>query len=158
MNCFIHPDREAAGTCVGCGKFICAECAKTVQEKNYCPQCLQQGVPFQNSIATSPLAIISLVLSIVALPLLFCYGCGIVFSIAAVITGLIARHEIKQSGGRQSGGGMALAGVIIGLITTGLVLLAGVCYLVFIVVMLLIPTDTDYYSLLTGLRNIRFLI
>lgn len=26
MNCYVHTDKEAVGTCVGCGKFICAEC------------------------------------------------------------------------------------------------------------------------------------
>jgi hypothetical protein len=157
MNCYIHPDREAAGTCVGCGKFICSECTKTVQDRNYCPACLQSGVPFQNSASTNPLAITSLILGIVSFPTAFCYGCGLIFAIAAIVFGLIARSQIRQSGGRQSGDGLALAGLILGGVVAGLIVVGGLCYLAFIVIMLLIPASSDY-SLLPGLWNLRFLI
>jgi hypothetical protein len=154
MNCYIHADREAAGTCVGCGKFICTECTTAVGGKNYCPTCVSSGVPSQNVSSTNTLAIISLVLSLVALPLTFCYGCGILFSIAAIILGFIARKEIKQSSGRQSGDGLALAGLIIGGITTALVILGAVCYLLFLLITVIMAYSSDGYSLWIGLRNL----
>lgn len=40
MNCYVHPEKEAVGTCVGCGKFICSECLTEVQNKNYCKSCI----------------------------------------------------------------------------------------------------------------------
>lgn len=40
MNCYIHQDRPAVGTCVGCGKFICEECNTEIQSKNYCKKCV----------------------------------------------------------------------------------------------------------------------
>src|SRR4051794_11583435 len=55
---------------------------------------------------TNTLAIISLVASLV-------WVCGL-GSIAAVITGFMARKQISQSGGTQTGGGMAVAGIVIG--------------------------------------------
>ena len=128
MNCYIHPDREATGTCASCGRPICGECTNIVADKIYCPQDLPQGIPSQSSTSTNGLAIASLILGILSVPMVVCYGCGIVFAIAALITGFIARSQIKQSGGRQSGGGMALAGLILGGIVTALVILAGVCY------------------------------
>lgn len=42
MNCYVHNDREAIGTCVGCGKFICEECCTEVNGKNYCKKCVSE--------------------------------------------------------------------------------------------------------------------
>ena len=47
------------------------------------------------------------------LGLVWVFGIG---SILAVIFGFVARRQIRQSGGRQTGGGMALAGIILGLV------------------------------------------
>lgn len=44
MNCYIHPEREAVGTCVGCGKFICEECRTEISNKNYCKSCVNELV------------------------------------------------------------------------------------------------------------------
>ncbi len=157
MNCYIHPDREAAGTCVGCGKFTCTECTTVVMEKNYCPQCVAKGIPYQSTTQTNALAITSLILGIVSLPTAFCYGCGMIFAIAAIVLGLVARNQIKQSGGRQTGDGLALTGLILGSVVAGLVIIGVVCYLLFILIMILIPSGSDY-SLLPAMWNIRFLI
>lgn len=46
MKCYIHPDRDAVGMCVGCGKPICEECLVTLHDRNYCKRCtakLAQG-------------------------------------------------------------------------------------------------------------------
>ena len=157
MNCYIHPDREATGTCVGCGKFICAECTTAVTDKNYCPQCVAKGVPYQTAASTNTLALVSMILGIVSAPLAVCYGCGIVFAIAAIITGLIARSQIKQSGGRQSGDGMALAGLILGGIVIGLVIIGGLCYGA-VMIFTLIASAASNHSLLIGVWNSSLLI
>jgi hypothetical protein len=36
MKCFNHPETEAVGACVYCGKLFCAECLVEVKGKNYC--------------------------------------------------------------------------------------------------------------------------
>ena len=42
MNCYYHPDREAVGMCVSCGKPICAECKVMLGEKFYCNPCAEK--------------------------------------------------------------------------------------------------------------------
>lgn len=44
MNCYVHPDKGAIGTCVGCGKFICSECCTEIKGKNYCKNCVNELV------------------------------------------------------------------------------------------------------------------
>ena len=39
MNCYYHPDRDAVGACVNCGRFICAECKVELGDKIYCNRC-----------------------------------------------------------------------------------------------------------------------
>jgi hypothetical protein len=64
---------------------------------------------------TNGLSIASLVLGIV-----WVFGIG---SILAVIFGFIGRKQIRESGGRQSGGGMATAGIVLGFVgIAGLIL------------------------------------
>lgn len=157
MNCYIHPDREATGTCVGCGKFICAECTTAVTDKNYCPQCIARGVPYQTSTSTNTLALLSLIFGIVSIPTSLCYGCGIIFAIVAIVTGFIARSQIKQSAGGQTGDGLALGGLIIGAIVTVLAILGVLCYLG-VVIISLIASSSHPTSLLPGLWNIPFRI
>ena len=42
MNCYVHPGKEAVGTCVNCGKFICSECNTEVDNKNLCKHCVSE--------------------------------------------------------------------------------------------------------------------
>lgn len=58
--------------------------------------------------STNGFAIASLVLGIV-----WVFGVG---AILAVIFGFVARKQISESGGRQGGSGMALAGIILGFV------------------------------------------
>jgi Domain of unknown function (DUF4190) len=157
MNCYIHPELEATGTCVGCGKFIGAECTTTISDKNYCPQCVAKGVPYQTSTSTNALAIISLIFGIVSIPTAFCYGCGIIFAIVAIITGLIARSQIKQSGGRQGGDGLALAGLIIGALVAALAIIGVLCYGVFMAIVL-VTSSASGNSFLIGPWNLLLMI
>jgi hypothetical protein len=43
MNCHLHPNNEAVGSCTSCGKPICQECAVEVQNKFVCRECLSNG-------------------------------------------------------------------------------------------------------------------
>jgi hypothetical protein len=61
-----------------------------------------------------PLAIVSLITGILALPLCCCFGVGIPFGLASVVCGFLALSAIKQSPQRYKGGGMAIAGIICG--------------------------------------------
>lgn len=67
---------------------------------------------------TNGLAIASMVVSIVGVVFLVCYGVGVLISPVGAILGHVSRRQIRE---RQEGGdGMALAGVITGWIGTGL--------------------------------------
>jgi hypothetical protein len=67
--------------------------------------------------STNGLAIASLVLGLVGW-----MACGI-GSVVAVVLGFVARSQIRASQGRQGGDGLALAGIILGFIAIGLVVL-----------------------------------
>ena len=53
----------------------------------------------------------SLVLGIVG----FCCGQLFVLSIAAIVTGVLGRKQVKEGGGRFKGAGLALSGLILGI-------------------------------------------
>ena len=36
MNCVIHPDKEASGTCTYCGQFFCKDCLVNVKGRMVC--------------------------------------------------------------------------------------------------------------------------
>jgi len=38
MKCHLHPDRDAVGYCVACGKGVCAECRREVAGTIRCPE------------------------------------------------------------------------------------------------------------------------
>ena len=85
------------------------------------PTGLSQQPPYSGGYGptrtTNGLAVASLVLGIVGGIL-----CG-VGSILAIVFGFIARGQIRTSQGRQSGDGMATAGIILGFISIALVVL-----------------------------------
>ena len=60
--------------------------------------------------STSVMAIISLVTGILSI---VCCG-SFVFGIAGVILGFLGRKEINESNGAKKGGGLAMAGLILG--------------------------------------------
>jgi len=111
----------------------------------YCPNCGQQnddaattcvhcgagwapgqpfGMPLQGQVMpppayavprTNPMAIASLVCSIL--------GCCLMLAVAGVVMGHIARKQIRDSGGRETGDGLALAGLIVGYVWVGLLVI-----------------------------------
>jgi hypothetical protein len=74
-----------------------------------------QGVVYVQRPGTNGKAVASLVLGILCL-----YGIG---SILALIFGFMARKEIDASGGAQTGRGMATAGIVLGFIGIGIMVL-----------------------------------
>lgn len=79
----------------------------------------EQGIPAYPMIKRdSTLAIISLVSGIIGWTIIPFIG-----SIVAVITGHLAKKEIRESGNTMSGDGMALAGLILGYTMIGITLL-----------------------------------
>jgi hypothetical protein len=75
----------------------------------------------------STMAIVSLISGIVSWFLL-----PFIASIVAVITGHMAKNEIKKSGGMITGNGMATAGLVLGYVQLGL----GLCACIVVAVML----------------------
>jgi len=39
MKCAAHPDADAVGVCVNCGRAVCSRCRTVVSGKTYCPAC-----------------------------------------------------------------------------------------------------------------------
>jgi hypothetical protein len=87
--------------------------------------------PHQESVAefkpNSTMAVISLVAGILGLTLVPIAG-----SIVAIITGFMARNEIKASEGALGGDGLATGGLVLGFIGVGLAVL-GLCFASFII-------------------------
>lgn len=75
----------------------------------------------------SALAIVSLVTGLVGWTFF-----PIIGAIAAIITGHLAKKEIRDSGNTLGGNGMALAGLILGYVQLGLVLLSIICLATFL--------------------------
>lgn len=60
------------------------------------------------AIASMVLALVGLALGFLFVPLLFC--------VAAIVLGEIARREVNASGGRVAGWGQAVAGMVLGIL------------------------------------------
>lgn len=75
---------------------------------------------------TSPLAIVSLVSGLLGWSLLPLIG-----SIVAIVTGHLARGEIRRAPDRYEGDGLAITGLVLGYVAIGLGLLALVVIMVF---------------------------
>lgn len=43
MECYVHPNVDAIGTCTSCGRGICSDCAVEVRGKLMCRDCLAAG-------------------------------------------------------------------------------------------------------------------
>jgi hypothetical protein len=75
-------------------------------------------------------ALIALILGIISVPFMFCCGCiGIGTGAGALACGILGRKEIQASGGAQTGDGMALAGIILGvlgIVVSAVLMLLGV--------------------------------
>ena len=86
----------------------------------------QQPYTVVSTAKDSTLAIVSLVCGIGAYVIL-----PFIAAIAAVITGHLAKKEIKESGGTIKGAGMATAGLILGYIQIAMIVLS-ICAIIFL--------------------------
>ena len=105
---------------------ICPECSEQIQAQALvCPHCgYDYRLGTRTVVAkTNGMAIASMVLGIV-----WVYWIG---SILAIIFGIIAKRQIDESNGAQTGRGMAIAGIVLGWI--GVATLVGFLLLVVIV-------------------------
>ena len=41
-SCSYHASKDAAGSCVTCGKLICIACQSEIDGKSYCPPCVEK--------------------------------------------------------------------------------------------------------------------
>jgi hypothetical protein len=97
-----------------------------------------QAYPYQPQQRTNGLAIASMVLSISGGVLLFCvYFLGGVPGAVGAILGHVARKKVRERG--EAGDGMALAGIIVGWIVTGLALLILIVFVALFVFAMSIP-------------------
>ena len=85
----------------------------------------QPYIPMQPVAKTSTLAIISLITGILG----FVQILPVIGPIAAVITGHMAKNEIKKSGGMVTGNGLATTGLILGYVTLAI----GLCLACFFI-------------------------
>ncbi|WP_433370913.1 DUF4190 domain-containing protein [Actinoplanes sp. CA-142083] len=81
---------------------------------------------------TEGLAIASLAVSCAAVPALCAYGIGGLLGVVGAIMGHVARRRIAANG--SDGAGMALAGIIVGWVTTALLVL-GIALVIVLVVL-----------------------
>jgi hypothetical protein len=89
------------------------------------------GYPYPPSPRTNGLSIASLVVSIVAACGLCAYGFGGYLGILGAILGHVGRRQIRTSG--EAGDGMAMAGIIIGWIATGLAVVGSGLFIFFVI-------------------------
>lgn len=91
------------------------------------------GYPgYPQAARTNGMAIASMVVSIVSLALLGCYGLGgFVIGPVGAVLGHVARRKIRET--NEQGAGMALAGVIMGWIATGLGVIVVALFVIFFV-------------------------
>lgn len=131
MQCFNHPDMEAIGTCVNCGKAVCESCAVDVEGRLFCQQCLASGMTGNtdtpSTLSTNPLATVSLVLAVLGIAGCCCSPViAMVFGVPAAITGYIARNRGDGYGSGQ-GAQLATIGLALGVAET----LVGLIVLIF---------------------------
>lgn len=83
--------------------------------------------------ATNPLAIVSLVSGILSVTVGFCCYLGLLLGPVALVTGFLARRNIAQSPTQLGGKGFAIAGIVMGAIST-VFSLGAILYLIIVIV------------------------
>ena len=84
------------------------------------------GAPGLQGPQANQMALWSMITGIASIPLLCLCGLGFLTGIAAMVLGIISKSQISKSQGMQSGGGQALAGIILGAIAIVFAVLYGV--------------------------------
>lgn len=89
---------------------------------------LPAGLSYQQPPQTNSMALTSMILGICGLVVAWIFT-----AIPAVICGHIARRQIRESGGRQTGDGMAIAGLITGYLVIILTVVGVIGVIIFLV-------------------------
>jgi hypothetical protein len=124
MRCAYHPDRDAVGACVNCGKPVCSECRTLLGEKIYCGPCANQlfvpkpaapAVPAARSGALTVGAVLNIIAGgigvIAGLVLISHYGLGLIFLVPSAVAILGGAYALERRNYRW-----ALAGAICALV------------------------------------------
>ncbi|MEA2682939.1 MAG: hypothetical protein QOK05_1267 [Chloroflexota bacterium] len=128
------------------------------QAPGYTPQGYPQGYPPPGGIAprANNKAIASLAVAIGGLVFAALCACVTPFAgVASIVLAHQARQEIRNSGGAETGGGMTVAGEIIGWIDVALILLVVIAAVALVAGLILIGNQTtDVFSNISdGLAN-----
>ncbi|MFC7496557.1 MULTISPECIES: DUF4190 domain-containing protein [unclassified Nocardioides] len=107
----------------------------------YPPQQPAYGYPVAAP-PTDGLALGSMITGIAALVMACAYGVGLLASPVALVLGRVAMKRIDRSEGRLGGRGMALAGFILGIIGTALLVLA----IIGVIILIVVAASSEDYS------------
>jgi len=102
--------------------IVCSNCGAPLEDSNRVNPAYA-AANFK-PVKTNGFAIASMVLGILGVVLTCCCTIFGVLGILAVIFGFIAKKDIRESFGEQKGDGMAVAGIILGFVTIGLIILS----------------------------------
>jgi hypothetical protein len=83
--------------------------------------------PGDGTVTDTP-SLLALIFGIIGIPLTFVFGIGILFSIAALVLGIVGLGRIKREEGYRKGRGLAITGIVLGGLML-LLLLLGVAVL-----------------------------
>lgn len=122
MKCAYHPDVDAVGACVNCGRMVCSECRAMLGGKTYCKPCAEEGFAAKPAVRREQAggAVASLVCAIIGF-----FIFGFVLGPIAIVLSRGATRRITENP-ELGGNELAIAGLVIGIIDTvfhGLVVL-----------------------------------
>ena len=114
MKCAYHPESDAVGACVNCGRMVCSECKTTLGGKIYCKPCAEEVFATRPAVKREQAggAVASLVCAIIGY-----FFLGIVLGPIAIALATGARRRIREDPG-LGGNGIAIAGLVIGIVDT----------------------------------------
>lgn len=130
MKCEYHPENDAVGACVNCGRMVCSECKATLGGRIYCKRCADEAFVARPALVREQAggAIASLVCAIIGFFLF-----GIILGPIAIALATGAKRKIREDP-ELGGDGMATAGLVIGIVDT---VLHGI-FVLWIIVILII--------------------
>ena len=109
MKCAYHPDRDAVGACVNCGKPVCSECRTILGEKIYCGPCANQlfapkpaapAVTAARSGALTAGAVLSIIAGaigvIAGLATIWIFGIGVIFLVPGAVAILGGAYALQK--------------------------------------------------------------
>ncbi|GAA4700470.1 DUF4190 domain-containing protein [Nocardioides conyzicola] len=115
-----------------------------------------QPVPYVTAPPTDGLALGALITGIAALVLSCAYGVGLLASPVALVLGKVSMNRIARSQGQLGGRGLAVAGFVLGIVGTVLLVLAIAVVVIIIIVAINDPDafdDASSAAALVGLRS-----